>query len=170
MDKDASRVVIVGAGLMGTGIAAGFVAHGVDTVLLARHDNGDGAVRQRVLATAASLATGHAPGALSVQTAESFTDWSGVSLVIESIREDLALKQALFAWLDARVPAGVPIGSNSSSYGISRIAEGLATRSRMFNTHYFMPAHLEPLVEVVLGADSDAWVKVEAAKALAQLK
>ena len=156
MDKDASRVVIVGTGLMGTGIAAGFVAHGVDTVLLARHDNGDGAVRQRVLATAASLATGHAPGALSVQTAESFTDWSGVSLVIESIREDLALKQALFAWLDARVPAGVPIGSNSSSYGISRIAEGLATRSRMFNTHYFMPAHLVPLVEVVLGADSDA--------------
>ena len=38
MDKEAHLVVIVGAGLMGTGIAAGFVAHGVDTVLLSRHD------------------------------------------------------------------------------------------------------------------------------------
>ena len=155
MDKDASRVVIVGTGLMGTGIAAGFVAHGVETVLLARRDDDGGTVRQQVLATAASLATGRVPGALSVEAAESFTNWSDLSLVIESIREDLALKQALFAWLDERVPAGVPIGSNSSSYGISRIAHGLATRSRMFNTHYFMPAHLVPLVEVVLGADSD---------------
>ncbi len=156
MDKDVGRVVIVGTGLMGTGIAAGFVAHGVETVLLARREDGDGAVRRRVLETAATLATGYASGALSIRTAESFADWSGVLLVIESIREDLALKQALFAWLDGRVPAGVPIGSNSSSYGISHIAAGLATRSRMFNTHYFMPAHLVPLVEVVLGTDSDA--------------
>jgi 3-hydroxybutyryl-CoA dehydrogenase len=155
MDKDVSRVVIVGAGLMGTGIAAGFVAHGVDTALLARRDDADDAVRQRTLDTATSLARGRPQGVFSVQTLDSFADWPEVSLVIESIREDLAMKQALFAWLDARVPAGVAIGSNSSSYPISRIATGLATRSRMFGTHYFMPAHVVPLVEVVLGADSD---------------
>jgi 3-hydroxybutyryl-CoA dehydrogenase len=155
MDKDPSRVVIVGAGLMGTGIAAGFVAHGVDTVLLARRGDADGTIRQRSLDTATSLASGRPQGALSVQTLDAFADWPGAGLVIESIREDLAMKQALFAWLDGRVPAGVAIGSNSSSYPISRITAGLATRSRMFGSHYFMPAHLVPLVEVVLGADSD---------------
>jgi 3-hydroxybutyryl-CoA dehydrogenase len=154
MDKDTSKVVIVGAGLMGTGIAAGFVAHGIDTVLLSRHAD-DGGARRRAFDTAASLRTGTSPGALSTTRTDAFSDWNGVSLVIESVKEDLALKQDLFAWLDTRVPAGVPIGSNSSSYPISRIGAGLATRSRMFGTHYFMPAHLVPLVEVVLGADSD---------------
>jgi 3-hydroxybutyryl-CoA dehydrogenase len=90
-----------------------------------------------------------------VRPIDAEADWTGVSLVIETVKEDLAIKQALFAWLDARVPAGVPIGSNSSSFGISRIAQGLPTRSRMFGTHYFMPAHRVPLVEVVLGAESD---------------
>ena len=81
MDKDANRVVIVGTGLMGTGIAAGFVAHGVETAMLSRRGDEDGAIRQRVLATAASLATGRPPGALTVRTAESCADWHGVSLV-----------------------------------------------------------------------------------------
>ena len=55
----------------------------------------------------------------------------------------------------ARVPAHIPLGSNSSSYPISKIAAGLPTRRRMFGAHYFMPAEIVPLVEVVLGADSD---------------
>ena len=50
----------------------------------------------------------------------------------------------------------MPIGSNSSSFPISRIAQGLPTRARMFGMHYFMPAHRVPLVEVVLGTDSDS--------------
>ncbi|MDQ6640309.1 MAG: 3-hydroxyacyl-CoA dehydrogenase NAD-binding domain-containing protein [Pseudomonadota bacterium] len=155
MAKDENQVVIVGAGLMGTGIAAGFIAHGVDTVLLSRDEDVAGAARRRTMVLAENLGSGNSDGALSTATIDSFSAWSGVGLVIESIKEDLALKRSLFSCLDARVPAGVPIGSNSSSYPISRIAEGLATRSRMFGTHYFMPAHLVPLVEVVLGADSD---------------
>lgn len=155
MDKYTGRVVIVGAGVMGIGIAAGFVAHGVETVLLSRLGDADGRTRQRTLDMAASLGSDSLPGALSTATIDAFADWDAVGLVIESVKEDLGVKRALFAVLDARVPAGVAIGSNSSSHPISRIAEGLATRSRMFNTHYFMPAHLVPLVEVVLGADSD---------------
>jgi 3-hydroxybutyryl-CoA dehydrogenase len=75
--------------------------------------------------------------------------------VIETVAEDFELKRELFALLDARVPAHVPIGSNSSGFPVTRLAEGLATRSRMFNAHYFMPAHLVPLVEIALGEDSD---------------
>ena len=75
--------------------------------------------------------------------------------VIETVAEDFELKRQLFASFDARVPAGIPIGSNSSGFPITRIAAGLRTRNRMFNAHYFMPAHLVPLVEVALGDDSD---------------
>jgi 3-hydroxybutyryl-CoA dehydrogenase len=157
MDKASPLpVVVVGAGLMGCGIAAGMLAHGRRSVLLVRDAARADAARQQTLELLAALGSASDDGAtLSVQAMAAFDGWGDAALVIESVKEDLALKQSLFAWLDARVPAGVPIGSNSSSYPISRIAAGLAGRARMFGTHYFMPAHRVPLVEVVLGADSD---------------
>ena len=53
------------------------------------------------------------------------------------------------------MPAHFPIGSNSSGFPVTRIAQGLATRGRMFNAHYSMPAHRVLRVEVALGEDSD---------------
>ena len=87
---------------------------------------------------------------------DTWSAWEDASIVIETVAEDLALKQTLFRDLDARVPAHIPLGSNSSSYPISKIAAGLPRRRRMFGAHYFMPAEIVPLVEVVLGADSDS--------------
>ena len=140
---------------MGCGIAAGFVAHGCDVALLARDAARFDTLRNQTLALVASLGTAQPHGRLELQTMDGFDGWSAQTLVIETVTEDLALKQSLFAQLDALVPRHVPVGSNSSSHAISRIADGLPTRSRMFNMHYFMPAHRVPLVEVVLGADSD---------------
>jgi 3-hydroxybutyryl-CoA dehydrogenase len=156
MDKDISaatlRVAVIGGGTMGCGIAAGFVAQGCSVVLLVRDVSRAEAARGKTLAP---LGPTPPSGALSVQSLSAFSAWNQLDLIIESIAEDLEPKQQLFAWLDARVAAGVPIGSNSSGFPISRIAAGLAGRARMFGMHYFMPAHLVPLVEVVLGADSD---------------
>jgi 3-hydroxybutyryl-CoA dehydrogenase len=81
-----------------------------------------------------------------------WNDWDGVALVIETISEDLAAKRALFADLDHRVPPHIPIGSNSSGYGIDEMTEGLGTTERMLNVHYSMPAHIVPMVEVALGS------------------
>ncbi len=155
MDKALPRVRIIGAGTMGCGIAAGFVAHGCEVVLLVREAAGCEAAKRRTLALLGGAGGAQQPGVLTLHALDAFADWDNADLVIESIAEDLLVKQQLFAWLDSRVPAGVPIGSNSSGFPISRIAAGLAGRSRMFGMHYFMPAHLVPLVEVVLGADSD---------------
>jgi 3-hydroxybutyryl-CoA dehydrogenase len=156
MDKVKLHVRVIGAGIMGCGIAAGFVAEGHDVVLLVRDAARSHDVPRQTLVLLDSLGGSRHADALSVQTIDAQSDWTGVSLVIETVKEDLAVKQQLFAWLDARVPAGVPIGSNSSSFPISRIAQGLPTRARMFGMHYFMPAHRVPLVEVVLGTDSDS--------------
>jgi 3-hydroxybutyryl-CoA dehydrogenase len=153
--KSRPRVAIIGAGTMGCGIAAGFVAHGGDVALLVRDASRAESAQRQTLGLLNGSATAAQRQALTVQTLDTFAAWERAELVIESIQEDLALKQKLFAWLDTRVPAGVPIGSNSSGFPISRIATGLVQRSRMFGMHYFMPAHRVPLVEVVLGADSD---------------
>ena len=157
MDNDMSgAVVVVGAGLMGRGIAAGFVARGHDTVLLVRDPAAGPQARRQTLALVDDLPAAPQRGALQLEPIDGFTGWQDAGLVIESVVEDLAVKKALFAGLDSRVPDGVPIGSNSSSLPISRIAQGLGSRARMFGMHFFMPAHRVPLVEVVLGTDSDS--------------
>ena len=152
------RIVVIGTGVMGSGIAAGFIANGADVVLLGRSAARCEQAQGAALKLAAALvpqAAGLLPARLQTGLADGWDDWHGLSLVIETVAEDLALKQALFAMLDSRVPAQVPIGSNSSGFPISQIAQGLAGAGRMFNLHYFMPAHVVPLVEVVLGAASD---------------
>jgi 3-hydroxybutyryl-CoA dehydrogenase len=153
-------VVVVGTGIMSGGIAAGFLAHGARVVLLGRTaaatDRASRAALDSARALAPSVSTGSQEGRVRTGTLDAWDDWEGVGLVIETVAEDLALKRAVFADLDARVPLCVPIGSNSSGLPISSIAQGLAGATRCFNTHYFMPAHIVPLVEVVLGDASDA--------------
>ena len=151
------KIVVIGTGTMAVGIGAGFIDAGMQVVFLGRELARAEAALAAARKTATALAAGatRAPVATSVGLIEAWNDWQGVTWVIETIVEDFELKRRLFAALDARVPAGVPIGSNSSGFPITRLAEGLATRGRMFNAHYFMPAHLVPLVEVALGVDSD---------------
>ncbi len=151
------RVVVIGTGTMAVGVAGGFAAAGMPVVVLGRDEAKaratlEGAVR---IAAAMGGAAAADPAAHAAGTIDSWNDWTGVSWILETVAEDLDLKRSIFALLDARVPAHVPIGSNSSGFPITRIAQGLPTRARMFNAHYFMPAHLVPLVEVALGEDSD---------------
>jgi len=151
------KVIVIGTGIMGTGIVAGLIAQRIPMVLLGR-DAGRcaGAIRNATQIAAGLVADAKADASLvEGGLIDAWDAWAGASIVIETVAEDLALKQALFRDLDARVPAHIPLGSNSSSYPISKIAAGLATRRRMFGAHYFMPAEIVPLVEVVLGADSD---------------
>jgi 3-hydroxybutyryl-CoA dehydrogenase len=151
------KVIVIGTGIMGTGIVAGLIAQRIPTVLLGRDAARSGKAIQNATQIAARLVAGTKADASLVEAGliDAWSDWAGASIVIETVAEDLPLKQALFRDLDARVPAHIPLGSNSSSYPISKIAAGLATRRRMFGAHYFMPAEIVPLVEVVLGADSD---------------
>lgn len=153
-----SKMVVVGTGTMADGIGAGFLQAGYEVVFLGRDAAKARGAAERSTGIAQALGTvaGAADlGCASTGTIDGWNDWAGVEWVVETVAEDLPLKQALFASLDARVPAQVPIGSNSSGFPIGRIAAGLPTRRRMFNAHYFMPAHLVPLVEIALGADSD---------------
>jgi len=152
-----SKAVVMGTGTMGVDIAASFLAYGAKTILLGRDLNKAEINLSKVEACADTINPTWRDGdaQLIAGSMADWSDWHNTDLVIETISERLDLKKAIFSELDQRVPPNIPIGSNSSGFPISDIAQGLISSHRMFNTHYFMPAHIVPLVEVVLGEKSD---------------
>jgi len=152
-----SKVIIIGTGTMGVGIAAGFLASGAEVVILGRSAEKALACRDSIKSCTQSINPLWIESSPQLQSGqiEAWQDWVGVDLIIETVSEQLDLKKEIFAALDQRVPHHIPIGSNSSGFPISDITKGLPTAHRMFNTHYFMPAHIVPLVEIVAGQHSD---------------
>ena len=80
----------------------------------------------------------------------------GAFLVIEAAVEDLALKRVVFATLDARAAAGTILATNTSALPVASIAADASRRSRIVGLHFFNPAPIMSLVEVVVGPDTDA--------------
>lgn len=153
------KVVVLGTGTMAIGIAAGFISSGYGVILLGRNiERAKSAIPEiKSLAEGLASSSTSSSSVQDIQTGaiDDWSDWSNVALVLETVTENLALKQMIFASLDKRVPVHIPIGSNSSGFPISQISQSLKTAQRMFNMHYFMPAHIVPLVEIVLGKASD---------------
>ncbi len=155
LNPAAMRVAIIGGGTMGADIALVLARARCRTTIVelsaARHDPLDRHLTQGL----AILAMPERRHLLDVVASLEQLDWPSIDLVIECIPERLEAKQALFAQLAANARADALLCSNSSSYPISQIAADLPGSHRMLGLHYFMPAHLVPLVEVVLGAASD---------------
>lgn len=149
-----NKVVVVGGGTMGCAVAAMFNVAGWRVDVVESEASARLGLLDRVGAAAQALGADGHRSSLAIHGALADVDWAGVEIVIECIFENLALKQALFAELEALCPASIPLTSNSSSFPISEIAKGLATQHRMLGLHFFMPAHLVPAVEVVCSAVS----------------
>ena len=153
------RIAVIGAGLMGHGIALELAAHGREVRLF------DSDARQREQASvrvAGSLdllvgsgnltpAQGTAATTHLSYPADLETAVAEIDLVIEAVFEDLPTKQAVFRALDAAAPPDAILASNTSSYLPSALA-GVTTRpERVIVTHYFNPGFLLPAVEIVPG-------------------
>jgi 3-hydroxybutyryl-CoA dehydrogenase len=156
METSMKKVVVLGTGTMAIGIAAGFISSGYGVILLGRNVERAKSAVPEIMGLAKGLnSSSTSLDHLQIGTIDDWSDWADVVLVLETVTENLALKQSIFASLDKKVPVHIPIGSNSSGFPISQISQSLKTAERMFNVHYFMPAHIVPLVEVVLGKSSD---------------
>ena len=164
------QAVIIGFGLMGCDIAAIFLAGGW-RVTAVEPDRASWPARlDRVAASLGQL--GAAPERVALLDLVATLDdigFTDVDVVVEAVPERLDLKRAVFAELDRRVPPGVPVATNASGFRITDIAEGCATRARMANLHFFLPAHLVPGVEVVRGEHTDPAVCDQLAKIMASL-
>ncbi len=147
-------VVVVGAGLMGSQIAAEYALGGHRVQCLARHPEATRARAAETLATVRRLglrddATIDAAGArLSVVAALDAIE--RCDLVVESVPEDLPLKGEVLRPLATRFADAV-IASNTSSLSIGGIGEACGAPERTVGTHYWNPPLLMPLVEVIAG-------------------
>ncbi len=157
------RVVgVLGAGTMGAGIAqvAADAGHPV------RLYDADGTVVEQALTDVRErLERSVAKGKRSqgdvdallgrIAPAASLEDLTDAGLVIEAIVENLDVKREVFGRLEELVSAEAVLATNTSSLSVTAIAAGLRSPGRVVGMHFFNPAPVMPLVEVVVGADSD---------------
>lgn len=158
------RVVIAGGGgLMGHGMALACLrSPGTEVVLLSRRqeslDHGAGLVRGGPFGIERGIARGKltreqgddmlARLRLTLDYDEAL---AGADLVFESVPEVIADKQRVLALVERSAPAGAVIASGTSSIMISELAGALADPGRLVGTHWFYPANVMPLVELVRG-------------------
>jgi 3-hydroxybutyryl-CoA dehydrogenase len=150
-----ARALVIGTGTMGPGIAVTLANGGVDVTILGR--KADSAARGFEVARAELeflAANGLADRAAAARLrASSDLEQAvrGADLVVESIPEQMELKQELFARLDALAPASAILASNTSGLSITAIASKCRRQERVLTAHFWNPPHLMPLVEIVRG-------------------
>ena len=156
-------VAVAGPGLMGLGIAQVAARAGCRVWLLGRSPASAAAGRQRLQAALARqvqrgrLGAGEADALLArVTVAADDAAIAGCGMAIETVPEDRALKTAVLRRLEACLPPGALIASNTSGLPIDGLAQALRQPSRLLGLHFFSPVERMPLVEVVRGARTAA--------------
>jgi 3-hydroxybutyryl-CoA dehydrogenase len=155
-------VSVIGAGAMGAGIAQVAATAGHPVTLV---DAVSGAAEDGVARIIANLQRLEAKGNLDsarleaiaerLSTATRVEELPPSALAIEAVREDLAVKQELFARLGRTQPADAVLASNTSSLDIAAIADKTANPGRVIGLHFFNPPPVMKLVEVIHGSTSD---------------
>ncbi len=151
----AAAVAVVGAGTMGAGIAQVAAVAGHPVLI---YDVAEGAagravssIRERIAGLVAKGRLDIDPAGLRLTSASGLAELAPARCVIEAVAEDLAVKQALFAALEEIVAADCVLATNTSSLSPTAIAAGLRHPGRLVGLHFFNPAPLMRLVEVVSG-------------------
>ena len=154
--RDVNKVAVIGAGTMGSGIAMNFANAGMQVVLLevdgealARglgiiDRNYQGGVKRGKLTEEKAL---ECRGRITGTT--DYESLSDADLVIEAVFENLELKQQIFAKLDAVCRQGAILATNTSYQDVNRIAAATQRPQDVIGLHFFSPAHIMKLLEVV---------------------
>ena len=158
-----ASVAIVGAGTMGAGIAmacadAGLAVHLLDLVPEAL-DRGMQRIRQNY---AASVSRGRLTESVAqrrialIEPALTYADIAACNVAIEAVFEDLAVKQDVFACLDAAMLPGALLLTNTSAFDIDLIADATSRPQDVAGAHFFSPANVMKLLEIVRGRRTSA--------------
>jgi 3-hydroxybutyryl-CoA dehydrogenase len=166
---------VLGSGVMGNGIAHSLAAGGFDVVMI---DTSSDAVAAGVARIAQNLAIGVERGKISAEesalirdritTSTSLAAASPAGLVIEAVPEVMQIKHAVLRELEAVCSPDAVFATNTSALSITEIAAAVARPSRVIGMHYFNPAHIMKLIEIVRGletSDTSYDVALEVAKA-----
>ena len=168
---------IVGAGMMGSGIAQMAAQRGIDVVLLDRDaaaaERGKEAAQKRLarLVEKGRMEAGKAQALLArIRTTADYADLATSDVVIEAVFENRAIKADILRQLDAVLPAHCLVASNTSSLPITLLAQAGAHPERFIGMHFFSPAERMPLVEVIRGRDTSDQSLAHALDLVAQLR
>ncbi|HEY0517149.1 MAG TPA: 3-hydroxyacyl-CoA dehydrogenase NAD-binding domain-containing protein [Solirubrobacteraceae bacterium] len=165
------KAAVVGAGTMGGQIAQTIAAAGIPVML----KDIDQALVQAGLDEAGNVTRGQVgklaeKGKISAEQAEqqiaeilgrihgttSYEGFGDVDFAVEAVPERMEIKQAVFAELDAATPGHAILASNTSSLSITEIAEATLRPDKVIGFHYFYPASIMPLIEIVEGEETSA--------------
>lgn len=155
------RIAVVGAGTMGSGIAIAFADAGRKVTLV---DNTDAAlVRSREIIRAAydsSVKRGRIAREIAdermagIKASTTLADVAESDLVVEAVFEDMDLKKKVLSSLDRLVPAERVIATNTSTLSVTELGRATAHPSRVLGMHFFVPAQVSKLLEIVRGQDT----------------
>ncbi|MFC4410250.1 3-hydroxyacyl-CoA dehydrogenase family protein [Chungangia koreensis] len=156
------KVTVLGAGTMGHGIAQLYAQAGYDVQMYDIKDeflekaierisnNLDMMIQEQTITEEdKNVALQHISTSTDLKEAV-----SGTRFVTEAVSENLKIKFELFSQLEEIVDEDVIIASNTSTFSIKELSEGVKKNDRLIITHFFNPAHLVPLVEVVKGPET----------------
>jgi enoyl-CoA hydratase/3-hydroxyacyl-CoA dehydrogenase len=171
------KAAVVGAGTMGGQIAQTIAAAGIPVALkdiddalvkagldearnVSKGQLGALVEKGRITTEQAEAQLGEIVG--RIQGTTSYREFGDVDFVIEAVPERMELKQSVFSELDAATPSHTILASNSSSLSITEIGEATLRPDRVVGFHYFYPAAIMPLIEIVEGEDTSAETVVTA--------
>ena len=152
------RAAVVGAGTMGGGIAMVFANAGIPVLL---RDTDQAAIDRGLANIQKNYATSVKRGRFTeqqvedrlklIQPALSYDDFASADIVIEAVFEGIALKKEVFAQLDRVCKAGTILASNTSTLNVDEIASATSRPESVVGTHFFSPANVMRLLEIVRG-------------------
>jgi 3-hydroxybutyryl-CoA dehydrogenase len=144
-----ARITVIGAGLMGHGIAQVFALHDHDVTIYDSFPATLATAKDRIKANLIDLGD----NLLAIERVQTCGDLAeavrDADYVVEAVLEDLALKQKLFAEIEAVAKPQAILASNTSVIPITAIMRDLKDRTRAVGTHWWNPPYLVPLVEVI---------------------
>jgi 3-hydroxyacyl-CoA dehydrogenase len=157
--REIERIGIIGAGTMGSGIAINFLNAGIPVTLLEMKDE---ALARGVKTIQAYYEDRKAKGRMSEGKADAcfarlagtldYADFHNVDLIIEAVFENMAVKHEVFAKLDDVCKPGAILATNTSYLDVNQIAEATSRPQDVLGLHFFSPAHVMRLLEVVRAA------------------
>ncbi|MBV9056680.1 MAG: enoyl-CoA hydratase/isomerase family protein [Candidatus Eremiobacteraeota bacterium] len=160
-DIGGERVGVVGAGTMGSGIAIAFAQSGIPVTVVDTNDEAVERARQTVMGMFMyQVQKGKLTQEEGWKRAQSITfteDWNELAaadLVVEAVFENLGVKRDVFAKLDGIAEPDAFLATNTSTLDIDRIAEATKRPERVLGLHFFVPANIMPLLEIVRGAET----------------
>ncbi|MFN0183433.1 MAG: 3-hydroxyacyl-CoA dehydrogenase NAD-binding domain-containing protein [Aquabacterium sp.] len=159
--RPVAQVAVIGAGTMGGGISMNFLNAGVPVTMLEMKqealDRGVATIRKNY---EAQVKKGKLKPAVYDQrmalltTTLTYDDIKGADLVIEAVFEEMGVKQKVFETLDAVMKPGAILASNTSTLDVNRIAQFTKRPGDVVGLHFFSPANVMKLLEVVRGAET----------------